>query len=117
MRVSPRDIYVALWQNWIGQAHLLQSRADKAIEWFEKARPANAGSPNVHAALASAYALTGDSERAALELAEARNLSSRDRFSSIARLSALGYFGLRQTRALFEATYFVGLRKAGMPEE
>jgi predicted Zn-dependent protease len=101
----------------MGQAHLLQSRANKAIEWFEKARKANAGSPNVHAALASAYALAGDTERAALELTEARKLSSRDRFSSIARLSGLGYFGLRQTRALFEATYFVGLRKAGMPEE
>jgi TolB-like protein/Tfp pilus assembly protein PilF len=117
IRVSSRDIYVALWHNWMGQAHLLQSRADKAIEWFEKARRANAGSPSVHAALASAYALGGDTERAALELAEARKLSSRDRFSSITRLSTLGYFGLRQTRALFEATYFVGLRKAGMPEE
>jgi TolB-like protein/Flp pilus assembly protein TadD len=117
MRVSPRDIYVALWHNWIGQAHLLQSRANKAIEWFEKARRANMGSPNVHAALASAYALTGDSERAALELAEARKLSGRGRFSSIARLSALGYFGVPQTRALFEATYFVGLRRAGIPEE
>ena len=117
IRVSPRDIYVALWHNWMGQAYLLQSRADKAIEWFEKARRANAGSPNVHAALASAYALSGDTERAALELAEARKLSSRDRFSSIARLSSLGYLGLPRTRALFEATYFAGLRKAGMPEE
>jgi TolB-like protein/Flp pilus assembly protein TadD len=117
IHVSPRDIYVALWHNWIGQAYLLRSRVNEAIEWFEKARRANAGSPNVHAALASAYALNGDTERAALELAEARKLSSRDRFSSIARLSALGYFGLRQTRALFEATYFEGLRKAGMPEE
>jgi predicted Zn-dependent protease len=104
------------WHNWMGQAHLLQSRANEAIEWFKKARRTNAESPNVHAALASAYALTGDTERA-FELAEARKLSSRDRFSSIARLSALGYFGLRQTRALFEATYFVGLRNAGMPEE
>jgi hypothetical protein len=39
-----------------------------------------------------------------------------DRYSSIARLSR-GYFGVPTIRALFEATYFVGLRKAGMPEE
>jgi hypothetical protein len=30
---------------------------------------------------------------------------------------AIGYFGVPKIRALFEATYFPGLRKAGMPEE
>jgi len=38
-----------------------------------------------------------------------------DRFSSIARLKAFGYFGVPKIRALYEATYFAGLRKAGMP--
>jgi hypothetical protein len=54
-----------------------------------------------------------------LSPAEARRLSGDDRFSSIARLRAVGGFGLpkTKTRALFEATYFVGLRKAGVPEE
>jgi hypothetical protein len=28
-----------------------------------------------------------------------------------------GYFGVPKVRALFDATFFVGLRKAGMPEE
>jgi hypothetical protein len=59
-------------------------------------------------------------ERAATELAAARKLSSDDRFSSIARLTALavpGYFGVPKVRALFETTYFAGLRKAGVPEE
>ena len=27
------------------------------------------------------------------------------------------YWGVPKIRALFEATYFAGLRKAGMPEE
>jgi CoA-transferase family III len=54
---------------------------------------------------------------AAAELAEARRLSADDRYSSIARLKAVGYFGISKIRALFEATYFAGLRKAGMPEE
>jgi hypothetical protein len=39
------------------------------------------------------------------------------RFSSIASLKAVGYWGVPKIRALFEATYFAGLRKAGMPEE
>jgi hypothetical protein len=32
-------------------------------------------------------------------------------------MKATGDFGVPKTRALFEATYFVGLRKAGAPEE
>lgn len=61
-------------------------------------------------------------ERAAAELAEARRFSGDDRYSSIARLKATGifgsgYWGVPKIRALFEATYFAGLRKAGIPEE
>ena len=69
--------------------------------------------------LASAYALTGETERATAELAEARRLSGDDRFASIARLRALGVYGagVPKIQALVEATYFAGLRKAGMPEE
>ena len=85
--------------------------------WLEKARNANPLHPEPHPWLAAAYALKGDTERAAAELAEARRLSGDDRYSSIARLKAVGYFGVPKVRALFEATYFAGLRKAGMPEE
>jgi len=73
--------------------------------------------PDVHANLASAYALHGETERAITELAEARRLNSDDRYASVARLKAIGNFGVPKIRALFEATYFAGLRKAGMPEE
>jgi hypothetical protein len=40
-----------------------------------------------------------------------------DHFSSLARLRAEGYFGISKVRALVDATYFAGLRKAGVPEE
>ena len=53
---------------------------------------------------------------AAAELAEARRLVGDDRYSSLAQLKA-GYLGVPKIRALFEATYLVGLRKAGIPEE
>jgi hypothetical protein len=33
------------------------------------------------------------------------------------RSRAAQYWGVPKTRALFEATYFAGLRKAGVPEE
>ena len=97
--------------------HLLQSRADEAITWLEKARNHTPAHPNIRAWLAAAYALIRETERATVELAEARKLSRDDRYSSFARLKALGYFGVPKVRALFEATYFAGLRKAGMPEE
>jgi hypothetical protein len=68
----------------------------------------------VRAFLASAYALKGDTERAAAELGQARRLS--DRYLNIAQQRA-GFFWVPKTRALFEGTYFAGLRKAGMSEE
>jgi len=117
IRVSPRDGQIANWYWRIGVVHLVQSRLDEAIRWFEKARGANPGRPIPYAWLASAYALKGDLDRAAAELAEARRLNSDDRYSSIARLKAVADFGVPTVRALFEATYFTGLRKAGMPEE
>jgi adenylate cyclase len=117
IRLSPRDPGIGSRYRLIGTVHLLQSRTDEAIIWLEKARSANPAAPFVHAHLASAYALKGESERAAGELAEARRLSGGDLFSSIAHLKASRRWAEPKTRALFEATYFAGLRKAGMPEE
>jgi adenylate cyclase len=116
IRLSPRDPNIGNRYYRIGLVHLLQSRTDAAIPWLEKARSANPKLPLVHAYLASAYALKGETERAAAELAEARRLSG-DIYSSIAHVKAGGRWGVLKIRALFEATYFAGLRKAGMPEE
>ena len=117
IRLSPRDPAIGLLHFQIGRVHLLQSRTDEAAIFLEKARSAMPGHPATRAHLASAYALNGDTGRAAAELAEARRLSGDDRYSSLARLQAVWYFGVPKIRALFEATYFVGLRRAGMPEE
>src|SRR3984893_5368545 len=117
IRLSPRDGQIANWYWRIGVVHLLRSRLDEAIQWFEKARDANPGYPLPHVFLASAHALKGETESAATELAEARRLNSDDRYSSIARLKAVEYFGVEKVRALFEITFFAGLRKAGVPEE
>jgi hypothetical protein len=93
------------------------TRIDDAIVWLEKARGANAELPYARSHLASAYALRGETELSATELAEARRLSLDGRYSSVARLQATAYYGVPTIRALYEATYFAGLRKAGMPEE
>jgi len=117
IRLSPRDPQIAVMYYRIGQVHLLQSHTNQAIVWLEKAGRANPEFPYLHAFLASAYALNGEPQRAAAELAEARRLGGDDRYSSIARHLKTVYFGVPKICALFEATYLAGLRLAGVPEE
>jgi adenylate cyclase len=118
-RLSPRDPSIGVCYYLIGTVHLLQSRTDEAIIWFEKARSAQSSEPFEHSRLAAAYALRGETERAAAALAEAQRLDNGKIFSSIVRLKAFpgAWRGVPKIRALYEATYFTGLRKAGMPEE
>jgi TolB-like protein/class 3 adenylate cyclase/Tfp pilus assembly protein PilF len=117
IRLSPRDPEIGPWYFRIGRVHLVQSRTEEAIAWLEKAVRANPDHPLIHAHLASAYALNRQPEQAFAELAEARGLSGDDRYKSMARLIAAGYWGVPTVRRLFEGTFFAGLRKAGMPEE
>jgi adenylate cyclase len=116
IRLSPRDPRLPNWYWRIGMVHLLQSRTEEAIRWLEKARTANPRLSGPHGWLASAYALIGDSKRAAVELAEARRLRSDDRYSSITRCRASSRWA-PETEALGETTFFAGLRIAGVPEE
>jgi adenylate cyclase len=115
IRLSPRDPFMGIWYARIGIVHLLESRIDQAIVWLEKARSVMPNRAYTRANLAAAYALNGEIERAAAELSEARKLSRNDRYVSIACLKP-GYFGVPTVRARYEATYFAGLRKAGVPE-
>jgi TolB-like protein/Flp pilus assembly protein TadD len=122
LRLSPRDSRAGNWHARIGLVHLLQSRTDEALLWLGRAGSTSPALPYVHALLASAYGLKGGTEQAAVELAEAQRLSAANRYLSIARLKAAGldgsgFWGTPKTRALFEAAYFSGLRKAGLPEE
>jgi len=119
IRLSPRDPLTGYCCYLIGTVHLLQSHIEEAIVWFEKARSDMPALPFPRSRLAAAYALRGETERAAAELAEARRLDGGDVFASIAHLKAYPgpWWGVSKTRALFEATFFAGLRKAGMPEE
>jgi tetratricopeptide (TPR) repeat protein len=110
LRLGPRDPLLGGLYWRIGLVHLVKSQYRQAVASFEKTRTGY-----VHAYLAAAYALEGESERAAAELAEARRLSPDDRYSSIARLKAAQHVG-PAIRPLLETTYYAGLRKAGMPE-
>jgi TolB-like protein/Tfp pilus assembly protein PilF len=115
IRLSPRDPQMGLFCSRIGSAHLLQSRNDEAIGWYERARNAAPAHPEVRTFLASTYALQGDLQRAAAELTEARRLAGDDRYGSIARVRAISCWGVPEISALAEVTYFTGLRNAGVP--
>jgi tetratricopeptide (TPR) repeat protein len=118
IRLDPRTPAIASRYFYIGAAHLLRSRLDEAILWLEKTRSVRGWFHAVHAGLAAAYALNGETERAVAALGEARKLS--DRYSSISCLKAWSgrqWLEVPKLRALAEPTYFAGLRQAGMPEE
>jgi tetratricopeptide (TPR) repeat protein len=116
IRLSPRDPDIFNRYLVIGQVHLLQSRTEEAIVWLEKARSANSTSPYPHAWLASAYGLKNNLERARAELIEARKLLGGNSFSSLTAMRSRPR-AVPALRELYEATFFVGLRKAGVPEE
>jgi TolB-like protein/class 3 adenylate cyclase/Flp pilus assembly protein TadD len=69
IRLSPRDPFaLGTWYSLIGVVHLLQSRTNEAIIWLEKARSHSPAHAIIRANLASAYAINGEIERAAIEL-------------------------------------------------
>jgi adenylate cyclase len=114
IRLSPSGPGIAPWYGRIGVIQLLQSHTDEAIVWLEKAVNENARLAFVHAYLAAAYALKGDIGRAQLALAEAQRLSKA--YSSLARVEKSSWYTNPKIRALAEASYFLGLRRAGLPE-
>jgi len=115
IRLNPSGPGIAPWYGRMGVIQLLQSNIDEAVASLEKASGENARLPFVHAYLAAAYALKGQSERAHAELAEAQRLSNA--YSSLANVEKSSWFDNPKIRALAEATYFPALRKAGLPEE
>ena len=119
LRIGPDDPFLGTVYSWIGIVELLKSHTEEAIAAFEKARNDFNNFVYVRSFLAAAYALGGQSERAAAELAEAQRLSNDNRFSSISRVKVELFkdYPTEKVHALFETTYIAGLRKAGMPEQ
>jgi TolB-like protein/DNA-binding winged helix-turn-helix (wHTH) protein/Flp pilus assembly protein TadD len=117
IHLSPRDPQIGYWYHRIGMVHLLQSRLREAIPWLEKGRSALPTFPLAYSFLGAAYALNGETERGAAELAETYRLSGKLWVSTIADMKVTGYWGPPKIRALYEQVYFAGLRKLGVPEE
>jgi adenylate cyclase len=114
IHLSPHEPAIAPWYGRMGVMQLLQSHTDEAISWLEKANSENARLAFVHAYLAAGYALKGEGERAHAALAEAQRLSNA--YSSLANVEKSTWYHNPEIRRLAEATYFAGLRRAGIAE-
>ena len=115
IRLSPYGPGIAPWYGRMGVMQLLEGHTDEAIGWLEKANSENARLAFVHAYLAAGYALKAETERARAELTEAQGLSKS--YASLANVEKSNWYDEPKIRSLAEATYFAGLRKAGMPAE
>ena len=104
------------WAVWTRAARLLQPQDRLIGARLQQIRQSDFRIPDPDK---GTYGLKGESERAAAELAEARRLSSDldAAYSSIALLRATRNSMPPKVRALYEATFDAGLRKAGIPEE
>jgi len=88
MRISPKDPNFPVWAQFAGTAELERGRDAAALEWYLRALAVSPRNRVVHALLAGAYALTGDTAKAAEYTAKFRQLTAS--FSDAQRLDMLG---------------------------
>jgi adenylate cyclase len=116
LQLSPRDPNQHWYYNGMGTCHLGLGHADEAVDFMRKAR---AGNPRVYQFplfLAAALGLRGDIDDAKSALADF--LKFKPEINSIAKVRAhFPAFENPRVAALAENTTFVGLRRAGLPEE
>ena len=116
IRLDPHgpNIHVAYWA--FGCCHLLLGHVDEAVDLFRKARAANPRLTYIQFDLASALGLKGEIVEARAVLAEAIKL--KPDLNTLARLLATyPNWGNPQYRVLAEKTLWLGLRRAGLPDE
>jgi adenylate cyclase len=116
LQLSPRDPNQHWYYNGMGTCHLGLGHADEAVDFMRKAR---AGNPRVYQFplfLAAALGLRGDIDEAKSALADF--LKFKPEINSIAKVRAhFPAFENPRIVALAENTTFVGLRRAGLPDE
>ena len=115
LRLNPREASLAVTYAFFGWIHIFLDHMDEAMNFFRKARAENPRLWYTHLWFAGAMGLRGDMDEARTEIAESLRL--KPELDSLARIRALPSFGNPQLNALMEKTFYVGLRRAGFPDE
>ena len=109
-RLSPRDVHIATWYNYLAVAAFVAGRDEEAAEWARKTVQANPQFPGGYRTLSASYGNLG-------RLTEAE--AAREKLQEL--LPNLTIAQLRESLPYFKdpddlARYLGGLRRAGLPE-
>ena len=109
-RLSPRDVHIATWYNYLAVAAFVAGRDEEAVEWARKTVQANPQFPGGLRTLAASYGSLG-------RLTEAE--TAREKLQVL--LPNLTIAQLRESLPYFKdpddlERYLDGLRRAGLPE-
>jgi adenylate cyclase len=115
IRLSPHDAGTPGAYQVLGLCHLLLGNLEQAIHFSRRSRAGNPRLYYTHTNLAAALALEGNLDEAKFALAEAIKLKSEP--SSLEQIRASLPYANPKYMALLERTVFVGLRRAGLPEQ
>jgi TolB-like protein/Flp pilus assembly protein TadD len=114
IQLDPRGPQVGIMQVNMGNAHLLLSNTDKAIEWLLKARASNSRLARAHAFLVLAHAQKEDLESAKRSLADLVRIGPHFRLGLSP--DAPGPFSPPAYHHYYDRVLLANARKAGMPE-
>jgi adenylate cyclase len=118
LQLSPRHQNIFFPYLWLGHAHMLLQQPDQAIDYLASARSANPNWPWSYLQLTAAFGLKGDVEEA--KRAYGEWLKRKPDLNSIAKIrsleSSLPYM-TPEYRSLRDKSFYVGYRRAGIPEE
>jgi TolB-like protein/DNA-binding SARP family transcriptional activator/Flp pilus assembly protein TadD len=116
MQLNPRDPNIADHFFVLGKAQILLDRSDDAIASLQKANAANPRLWYVHMDLAAAYGMQQRIDEAKRELAESLRL--RPEFASLAAIkAAMPQYDCLSRLPQAQQTMFMGMRRAGLPDQ
>ena len=110
LRLSPRDLHIATWYNYLAVAAFVAGRTEEAADWSKRTIQANPQFPGGYRSLAASAAELGRQPEAE---------AARDKLLEL--LPHLTVAQLRESIPYFKdpdvlERYLDGLRKAGLPE-
>jgi adenylate cyclase len=114
LRLAPHDPLTPLCHFMLGMSHLLLGHVNDSINLFKKSLAGNFRVYYPYLSLAAALGLHGEQDEAATELRQAIEL--RPQIRSLSTLRAQLWHIKSPYIALWEKSYAVGLRRAGLPD-